>query len=404
VDLRTLFFVEASLLFLFGLTMIVNSIGHPSQKGNYWFAASNFCGGFGLLLHSAKPGDPKIFTMVLANVFLFVELSFLNKAIAEFLEIGRNVWLYLIALSALMTYGMFYSAILHPDLTLRLEVISVITISTAVCSAVLVFRSLSHSDKIPSLVMGTLLVAYATTNTVRVLTLWSHQNQSFYHIWLDRTLIAGLSFAYLWMTAARLRTDLERIAGTDALTGTLNRRAIERETIIAVERSRERRGCISALMIDVDYFKQINDSHGHHAGDLALRAIADCVRETIRAGDLVARLGGDEFLVLMPNATGELARIAAERIHSELATLRIPSDTGPFGVQVSIGITTLDSEGLTLEDIMKLGDRALYAVKAQNRQVAGAPSGGFDMPLPNILNPGPRAATYPLPVSESRVS
>jgi diguanylate cyclase (GGDEF)-like protein len=404
VDLRTLFFVEASLLFLFGLTMIVNSIGHPTQKGNYWFAASNFCGGCGLLLHSAQPGDPKIITMVLANLFLFVELSLLNKAIAEFLEIGRRVWLYLIALSILMTYGMIYSAILHPSLTLRLEVIAVMTISTSVCSAVLVFRSLARSDKVPSLVMGTLLFAYATTNTVRVVTLWAHQNQSFYHIWLDRTLIAGMSFAYLWMTAARLRLDLERIAGTDALTGTLNRRAIERETIIAVERSREQRGCISALMLDVDYFKDINDSHGHHAGDLALRAVADCIRRTIRVGDLVARLGGDEFLVIMPNATKALAQIAADRIQTQLATLSIPSEMGAFGVHASIGITTLDSYGLGLEDIMKLGDRALYAAKAQNRRPAVGVADTSDSALARGINPGPRAATYPPPASEPRAS
>ncbi len=404
MDLRTLFFVEASLLFLFGMTMIVNSIGHPSQKGNYWFAASNFCGSFGLLLHSGKPGDPRIFTMVLANLFLFVELSLLNKAIAEFLQIGRSVWLYLIGLSFLMTYGMVYAAILHPDQTLRLEIIAVITISTSLCSAVLVFRALSRSDKTPSFVMGALLIAYASTNIIRVVTLRFHPNQSFYHIWLDRTLIAGLSFAYLWMTAARLRLDLEQIAGTDALTGTLNRRAIEREAIIAVERSRERRSCISALMLDVDYFKQINDSHGHHAGDLALRAIADCLRKTIRAGDLIARLGGDEFLVIMPNATEALAQIAADRIQTQLARLSIPCETGAFGVHASIGITTLDSHGLSLEDIMKLGDRALYAAKAENRRPATGTADATDSGRRRALNPGPQAAMYPPPASKPRAS
>nr|WP_255551021.1 GGDEF domain-containing protein [Granulicella sp. dw_53] len=187
------------------------------------------------------------------------------------------------------------------------------------------------------------------------------------------------------MTAARLRNDLERLAGTDALTGTLNRRAIEREVQFAVDRSRENRGSVSALMLDVDYFKQINDNYGHHAGDLALCAIAECLRRTIRAGDLLARLGGDEFLVVMPNSTAEIAQIAANRIQVQLATLRVASDNAEFGIQASIGVTTLDSQNLQLEDLMQLGDRALYEVKARNRRPPSASQ-------PLVLSAQPQAS------------
>jgi diguanylate cyclase (GGDEF)-like protein len=121
-------------------------------------------------------------------------------------------------------------------------------------------------------------------------------------------------------------------------------------------------------MLDVDNFKQINDSFGHHAGDVALCAIADCLRNTMRAGDLIARLGGDEFLVIMPSTGSAPAQLAADRIHAQLAKLRIPSDTGDFGLQVSIGVTSIDGGNLKLQDLVKLGDRALYAAKAISRR------------------------------------
>jgi diguanylate cyclase (GGDEF)-like protein len=125
-------------------------------------------------------------------------------------------------------------------------------------------------------------------------------------------------------------------------------------------------------MLDVNRFKQINDNFGHLAGDLALCAVADCLRNTMRAGDLVARLGGDEFLVIMPNTGGPSAQLAADRVHAQLAELRVPCDTGEFGLEASIGITSINSSNLTLEDLLKLGDRALYVAKARSRQAVSA--------------------------------
>jgi diguanylate cyclase (GGDEF)-like protein len=246
--------------------------------------------------------------------------------------------------------------------------ISIVCLTTAACSAFLLFQSLRGKSNISTIVMGTLLSLYATTNAFRLLTIQSFPRDLFYHIWLDRTIIAGLSFGFLWMTADRLRENLVQLAETDALTGTLNRRAIERESERVFGRSRKPNANIAALMLDVDCFKQINDSFGHSAGDLALCAIADCLRQATRAGDLIARLGGDEFLVIMPNTDAALARIVADRIHEHLAEILVTCETGKFSVQASIGITAIATGNLTLEDLMKLGDRALYAAKAASHR------------------------------------
>ena len=254
------------------------------------------------------------------------------------------------------------------DHNLRVAFISVVAIATAVCSATLLFRSLRDGAKTSTVVMGILFSLYATTNTVRLLDVWRLSQQSFVHIWLDRTIIAALSFGFLWMTTTRLSDNLERLAGTDALTGTLNRRAVECEIAQVFTRSRERNASIAALMLDIDCFKQINDSYGHQAGDLALCAVADCLRSTMRTGDLIARLGGDEFLVMMPNTDTGAAYLAADRIKTQLAGLRVACDIGEFGLRASIGIASIDGGDLALEDLLRLGDRALYAAKATSRR------------------------------------
>lgn len=371
MDVLTLFFVEASILFLFSLTMLAGSIGRSGKSGSYWFAASNFCGGVGLLLHCYSSG-PVLVIVVLANLFTFVELTLLTKAIAEFVSLGRHVWLYLLALSVLMTVATVRYTLWPENHNLRIAFISVVAIATATSSATLLFRSLRDGAKVSTAVMGTLFSMYATTNTIRLFNVWRFPHQSFYHIWLDRTTIAALSFGFIWMTTTRLRDSLERLADTDALTGALNRRAVERETARVFNRNCERNNSIAALMLDIDRFKEINDGYGHQAGDLALCTVADCLRSTMRAGDLIARLGGDEFLVIMPDTDADAAQLAANRIQTQLARLRVSGDTGEFGLCVSIGITSIDGDDLTLQDLLKLGDRALYAAKAISRREVSA--------------------------------
>jgi len=366
LDVPTLFFVEASLLFLFSLTMVVNSIGQSGQGCNYWFAGSNLCGGISLVVLSSFPPSDWFYRVVVANLLLFIELCLLNKAIAEFVERGRHLWLGLIGLSVVVTVITFYLVRHHASPERVTDLITVIAVATATCSAVLLFRYPTPGPKIPTFVMGTLFSLYIGNNLLRSFT--GYAPLRFYHIWLDRTIIAGLSFGFLWMTAARLRNSLEQLAGTDALTGALNRRAIERETERVFHHSRERNHSISALMLDIDCFKQINDSYGHYAGDLALCAVADCLRRTMRTGDLIARLGGDEFLVIMPDTDTAAAYLAADRIKTQLAGLLIACDTGEFALRASIGIASIDGSNLALEDLLRLGDRALYVAKATSRR------------------------------------
>jgi diguanylate cyclase (GGDEF)-like protein len=172
---------------------------------------------------------------------------------------------------------------------------------------------------------------------------------------------------------------LRRLATHDELTGLLNRREFDR--LLAQERERAQRfgHSLAVALIDVDQFKEINDGHGHPAGDAILREIAARLRGAVRSVDFVARLGGDEFAAIMLQADQTTAMIAAKRLCSAVGER--PISTGAdvsLPVTVSVGVSVLQGSGITGEELVAAADRALYAAKAAGRNRAG----GCDEPAP----------------------
>jgi diguanylate cyclase (GGDEF)-like protein len=127
-------------------------------------------------------------------------------------------------------------------------------------------------------------------------------------------------------------------------------------------------------MLDIDHFKALNDSCGHPAGDLALRAVADALRETGRASDLVARYGGEEFALVMPETDEAGAVVIAERIRERVAALRFDTEKGPLSVTLSLGIATFPDEGTAKPVLVERADACLYHAKRHGRNQTVAAS------------------------------
>ncbi len=157
-------------------------------------------------------------------------------------------------------------------------------------------------------------------------------------------------------------------ARRDPLTELLNRRGFDEAFDIELERARRAGGLLSLLVSDLDRFKDINDKHGHAAGDEALRSVARVMRSTKRSFDSAARVGGEEFALLAPDADEHGAYILAERIRAEIE--RIFAD-GTSELTMSFGIATFPLHGQSAEALMRAGDQALYAAKrlGRNRSV-----------------------------------
>jgi len=184
--------------------------------------------------------------------------------------------------------------------------------------------------------------------------------------------ILGVSLAALlaslivsWSRGERMR-ELERQASQDALTGLGNRRRFEEDLAATMARSRRDGTTGALLMLDLDRFKQVNDVHGHPAGDQLIKEVAETLRKRTRASDSLARLGGDEFAVILPRCSRGEAQIAAEAIAGEIREHH-PQD-GLDPVTVSIGVAMFGEDPQTsAATVVADADAAMYAAKDEGR-------------------------------------
>jgi len=170
----------------------------------------------------------------------------------------------------------------------------------------------------------------------------------------------------------RLRDNVQmsiEMAITDALTGLFNRRYMESHLGTLIEQAASRGKPLAALVIDIDYFKAINDSHGHDAGDDVLRDFALRIKRSIRGIDLACRYGGEEFVIVMPETDMAVAAMVAERLRRRIAAepFAIAQGTRHIPVTISIGLAGLRGKNDTAAHLLKRADQALYRAKRDGR-------------------------------------
>ena len=164
-------------------------------------------------------------------------------------------------------------------------------------------------------------------------------------------------------------SELRLQANTDVLTNLTNRRSVIAQAQHEIDRAVRAKRPLAFLMFDIDRFKQVNDTYGHPAGDVVLRAVADIARATFRHIDCVARIGGEEFLAVLPESDQENAVAAAERFRSAIAAKEFTFGYKKMGITISIGVVLPDITGnaVRITDVMNAADKALYAAKNGGR-------------------------------------
>lgn len=187
----------------------------------------------------------------------------------------------------------------------------------------------------------------------------------------DEDLVAGLAAdATIAIENARLFERIQQMAITDDLTGLYNRRHFfelgERE----FDRARRYYRPLAAIMLDIDYFKRVNDTYGHATGDLVLHTVADRCRKNLRDADLLGRYGGEEFVALLPENDLQGAYNAAERLRECIIEAPIETPQGPLRITISLGVACFSEDCSSLTTLLNRADMALYEAKRAGRNRA----------------------------------
>jgi diguanylate cyclase (GGDEF)-like protein/PAS domain S-box-containing protein len=164
-----------------------------------------------------------------------------------------------------------------------------------------------------------------------------------------------------------LEAELQKLATTDSLTEAYNRQHFMNKGQDEFLRSQRYNRPLSVLMIDIDRFKSINDTYGHHTGDLALIAMVKECKTILRRTDILGRLGGEEFGIILTETAIDGALRTAERMRRDLELLTVPATTGAVGITVSIGLTSINADDVSLEKALQRADKALYEAKRRGR-------------------------------------
>lgn len=175
------------------------------------------------------------------------------------------------------------------------------------------------------------------------------------------------------ITRAKVYAEILKYATLDALTGFYNRHQLEERVKQEVSHAKRKGNPLCAIMADIDYFKQVNDTYGHAAGDLVLKSISKIMRAQLREYDIAARYGGEEFVILLPNTTQREAKMVAERLRKavfnkiiDIEKVNIKNSIKTLNVSISIGICEYNTKWKP-EELVQNADRALYEAKDTGR-------------------------------------
>jgi len=157
------------------------------------------------------------------------------------------------------------------------------------------------------------------------------------------------------------------MAVTDQLTGLNNRRYLETHMGGLVQRAKRQTKPLSMLVMDLDHFKSVNDTHGHAVGDEVLVEFGRRLQQNVRGLDLACRVGGEEFVVVLPETDPETARMVAERLRTDVADVPFETEGGPLNITISIGVGALEDSDTSGDDVLKRADDALYKAKGDGR-------------------------------------
>ncbi|MGO7032390.1 GGDEF domain-containing protein [Rhizobium ruizarguesonis] len=370
LDLRTIYFIVAVSCFVLGILQLAAYATGRFERWPLWWGLSNLLVGVGSFLvalrnlvpYSVSIDGGNIVTIAGYMLMFFAVRVFSGRALDQ-----RTFWLAILLVSVPVVL-----IVSDPSaISARLLYVSVIC---CLCDLAVAREAISIVRR-ERLYSAALLVGLYTCTAaifaVRSILAATGEiggpdpfGSSAIHSWMAVSAVAFImlrSMAMVLMAAERSRNQLTELAHHDPLTGALNRGGLAQHLPALASQP------VSLLIIDIDHFKQLNDRHGHAAGDDMLRLFASVSRGIMRSDDLLARQGGDEFLAVLKNASREDAVAIAERIRLAFAAAVLQWPDLAVFPTLSIGVAARAESGGDFERLMQKADEALYRSKREGR-------------------------------------
>ena len=365
----------------FGLLVV--RLSNPFFRGLWWLGAAYAVGALGAGILSSRTSFGGIYLLMFTQSLFLLAFVLLHVCFLELME--SRVLLPRLGLGLLVVQAVAYVGLVRLEYAWNFSLILVgaLVAIQALQTAALLWRE-GHGDMTAPtrFSMGLLLLfaAYSVLRTVVVMRVGVALDYAQPNpletvtaiVYLGTSL--GLGFGVFWMTSAQIRVTLEKLANTDPLTKVANRRCFETWCERELQRSARTGEKFSLILMDLDYFKQINDRYGHATGDAALCLVASRLQHNLRTIDMLGRWGGEEFVALLPSADKEAAQQVAQRLRTcvellSLSSLRISKSglSDDLHLTVSVGVTTYRGETDTLASLFARCDRALYEAKTSGR-------------------------------------
>ncbi len=331
----------------------------------------------GMLLFGLRGAAPDLLTVVMANVLLLGNLLFTISGYQRLFG-QPTPWraMAVLTLLQLATYAWF--TYVDNDYPVRVLVFNSTLAVLSLASGLLLWQQRrrlgwavlalpvgAHGLQVG---LGLLRIALTVNDPVSGgLSLQAASQAHVIAIMLNSFAAMALAFGFLALHAGHLLEELDQQASTDPLTGLANRRGFEPALQLEWQRHRRLGTPLALLVIDIDHFKQINDTHGHAAGDAALRHLGQVLRQHLRPYDLSARLGGEEFCVVQSGVSPEEARQSAERLRGADLCFGRDALGAPMRMTISVGLAQARADDQDPKQLLARADAALYLAKAEGR-------------------------------------
>ncbi|GAB1406585.1 GGDEF domain-containing protein [Thermomonas brevis] len=346
---------------------------HEHRVPRLW-AAGLWSGALGVVLFGVQPPIPEVLSIFLRNALTILGHVLLLAGVAA--HIGRRPpWRAALAVAGAYMAAIVWFSAVQPDLQVRLVLYSAVLVGWHAWKAWLLLRHAPAGIRTSCRLAAVVFLLDAAIFLLRGLAPVSadaHGDILRAGLPMYITYMGGMftlmaqAFALMLMIVERQLVDLRRLARTDALTGTLNRAALLADGQQQLDLCRRQGRPYSALMLDLDFFKRINDRWGHQTGDDALRHCVRVLRRNLRSYDaLFGRYGGEEFVLLLPGVALADARSLAERLRARLAERPLKARAGQIPLTVSIGVA--EAAEPRLDALLAQADAALYRAKADGR-------------------------------------